>query len=89
MLPILIKAAPSLSDYFFLVFLIVQIKVCTSARLTGCEEITVISNRLKIVYSEGEIHIVEDIKLTVDIIEKIVAHIDLSNIEKVPQVGRN
>ena len=30
----------------------------------------------------------EDIKLTVDVVEKIVTHVDLSNIEKTPKVRK-
>ena len=67
-------------------FLLFQIKVCSSTRLIGCEEIHEISEKLKNVSSKGENHIVEDIKLTVDVVEKIVTHVDLSNIGKTPQV---
>ena len=31
----------------------------------------------------------EDIKLTVDVVEKIVTHVDLSNIEKTPKVRKS
>ena len=31
----------------------------------------------------------EDIKLTVDVVEKIVTHVDLSNIEKIPKVRKS
>ena len=44
---------------------------------------------MKNVSSRGENHIVEDIKLTVDVVEKIVTHVDLSNIEKTPKVRKS
>ena len=65
---------------------IFQIKVCSSATSTGCQGIEKISEKLKNVSSRGENHIVEDIKLTVDVVEKIVTHVDLSNIKRTPKV---
>ena len=44
---------------------------------------------MKNVPSRGENHIVEDIKLTVDVVEKIVTHVDLSNIEQTPKVRKS
>ena len=57
-----------------------------SSTTAGCEGIHEISEKLKNVSSKGKNHIVEDIKLTVDVMEKIVTHVDLSNIEKTPKV---
>ena len=67
-------------------FLFFQIKVCSSTISTGCEGIHEISEKLKNLSSKGEKHIVEDIKVIVDVVEKIVTHVDLSNIEKTPKV---
>ena len=77
---ILSKCFLSLHISFF------QTKVCSSATSTGCEGIHAISEKLKSVSSKGKNHIVEDVKLTVDVVEKIVTHVDLSNIEKTPKV---
>lgn len=71
------------SPYIFLFF---QTKVCSSTTSTGCEGIHEISEKLKTVSSKGKNHIVEDVKLTVDVVEKIVTHVDLSNIDKTPKV---
>ena len=71
------------------IFLFFQIKVCSSTTSTGCVGIQEISEKLKNVSSRGENHIVEDIKLTVDVVEKIVTHVDLSNIEKTPKVRKS
>ena len=71
------------------IFLFFQIKVCSSTTSTGCEGIQEISEKLKNVSSRGENHIVEDIKLTVDVVEKIVTHVDLSNIEKTPKARKS
>ena len=76
----LLKRFFSLHIFFF------QIKVCSSTTSTGCEGIHEISEKLKTVSSKGENHIVEDVKLTVDVVEKIITHVDLSNIEKTPKV---
>ena len=70
----------SLHIFFF------QIKVCSSTTSTECEGIHEISEKLKAVSAKGENHIVEDVKLTVDVVEKIVTRVDLSNIEKTPKV---
>ena len=71
------------------IFLYFQIKVCSSTTSTRCEGIHEISEKLKNVSSKGKTHIVEDIKLTVDVVEKIVTHVDLSNIEKAPKVRKS
>lgn len=71
------------SPYIFLFF---QTKVCSSTTSTGCEGIHEISEKLKTVSSKGKNYIVEDVKLTVDVVEKIVTHVDLSNIDKTPKV---
>ena len=70
-------------------FLFFQIKVCSSTTLTGCKGIQEISEKLKNVSSRGKNQIVEDIKLTVDVVEKIVTRVDLSNIEKTPKVRKS
>ena len=69
-------------------FLSFQVKVCSSATSSGCDGIQEISEKLKNVSFRGENHIVEDIKLTVDVVEKIVANVDLSNIENTPKVRK-
>ena len=68
-----------------LIFLF-QIKFCTPTTSTGCEGIHEISEKLKNISSKNVNHIVEDVKLTVDIVEKIVNHVDFNNIEKTPKV---
>ena len=70
-------------------FLFFQIKVCSSTTLTGCKGIQEISEKLKNVSSRGKNQIVEDIKLTVDVVEKIVTRVDLSSIEKTPKVRKS
>ena len=60
--------------------------MCSSATSTECEGIHEISEKLKTVSSKGENNIVEDVKLTVNVVEKIVTNVDLSNIEKTPKV---
>ena len=62
--------------------------MCSSTTSIGCEGIQEISEKLRNVSARGKIHIVEDIKLTVDVVEKIVTHVDLSNIEKIPKVRK-
>ena len=60
--------------------------MCSSTTSIGCEGIQEISEKLRNVSARGKIHIVEDIKLTVDVVEKIVTHVDLSNIKRTPKV---
>ena len=62
--------------------------MCSSTTSIGCEGIQEISEKLRNVSARGKNHIVEDIKLTVDVVEKIVTHVDLSNIEKIPKVRK-
>ena len=71
------------------IFLFFQIKVCTSTTLTGCEGIHEISEKLKNVSSKGGTQIVENVQLTVDLVEKIVTHVDLTNIKKTPKVWKS
>ena len=80
------KFATALLKRFLSLHIFFQIKVCSSTTSTGCEGIHEISEKLKTVSSKGENHIVEDVKLTVDVVEKIITHVDLSNIEKTPKV---
>lgn len=75
-----------LSGFSVNIFLFLQIKVCTSTISTACERTEEISEKLRNVSSKGGNQIVEDVQLTVDIIEKIAIHVDLSNIEKTPKV---
>ena len=58
-----------------------------SSRQTRCKEIHELSEQLRLVYYTEIIRIVEDIEVTVDIIEKIVGSITTYNIGKAPEVG--
>ena len=78
-----------LSGFSVNIFLFLQIKVCTSTISTACERTEEISEKLRNVSSKGGNQIVEDVQLTVDIIEKIAIHVDLSNIEKTPKVWKS
>ena len=62
--------------------------MCSSTTSVGCEGIQEISEKLRNVPARGKNHIVEDIKLTVDVVEKIVTHVDLNNIEIIPKVTK-
>ena len=64
-----------------------QTEICNSTRQTECKEIDVLSEQLRLVYYNETIRIVEDIEVTVDIIEKIVGSITTYNIGKAPEVG--
>ena len=64
-----------------------QTEICNSTRQTECKEIDVLSEQLRRVYYTKIIRIVEDIEVTVDIIEKIVGSITTYNIGKAPEVG--
>ena len=62
-----------------------QIEVCTLTTSTGCEGAHQISEKFKNVSSKGGTQIVENVQLTVDVVEKIVTRVDLSNIEQTPK----
>ena len=67
--------------------LLLQTEICNSTRKTRCKEIDELSKRLRRIYYNETIRIVEDIELTTDIIEKIVGSVTEYNIEKAPDVG--
>ena len=67
--------------------LLFQTEICNSTRKTRCKEIDELSKRLRRIYYNETIRIVEDIELTTDIIEKIVGSVTEYNIEKAPDVG--
>ena len=71
-------------DDFFWLFL--QTKICGSNRTSSCKEIDAVSDELKTIYRSGEVQIVEDVYLTVDVVEKITANISPENINKTPEV---
>ena len=58
-----------------------------SAKQTRCKEIDELSERLRRIYYTETIRIVEDVEVTVNIIEKIVGSITTYNIGKAPDVG--
>ena len=53
---------------------------------TSCKEINEVSEQLKNIYDGVEPNIVEDIKSTVNIIEKIVDNVTPDNIAETPKV---
>ena len=53
---------------------------------TSCKEINEVSEQLKNIYDGVEPKIVEDIKSTVNIIEKIVDNVTPDNIAETPKV---
>lgn len=53
---------------------------------TSCKEINEVSEQLKNIYDGAEPKIVEDIKSTVNIIEKIVDNVTPDNIAETPKV---
>ena len=55
----------------------------------GCEGAHQISEKLKNVSSKGGTQVVENVQLTVDVVEKIVTHVDLSNIEQTPKAWKS
>ena len=61
--------------------------MCVSASRSECEGIQDISDKLKTVYKTNNIRIVEDIKSTTAVIEKIVDSITEYNFKKSPKVG--
>ena len=63
-----------------------QTEICTSTRSSGCKGIDAVSEELKSIYHSGQVRIVEDVNLTVNLIEKIVSSISPENINKTPEV---
>ena len=71
-----------------MIFFILQTEICASNRLSGCKEIDEVSDELKTIYRTGEVRIVEDLNLTVGIVEKVVSSISPENVNKTPKVRR-
>ena len=67
---------------------IFQSEICTSNRSSGCKGIDIVSEELKSIYHSEEIRIVEDVGLTVDVVEKIVTNISPENVNKTPEVRK-
>lgn len=65
-----------------------QTEVCNkeSVKSTSCKEINEVSEQLKNIYDKEAPKIVEDIKSTVNIIEKIVDNVTPDNIAETPKV---
>ena len=63
-----------------------QTEICGSNRSSGCKEIDAVSDELKTIYRSGKARIVEDVYLTVDVLEKIVNNVSPENINKTPEV---
>lgn len=68
---------------------IFQTEICTSNRSSGCKEIDLVSEELKSIYQSGEVHLVEDVDLTADVVENIVTNISPENINKAPEVRKH
>ena len=71
-----------------MIFFILQTEICASNRSSGCKEIDEVSDELKTFYRTGEVRIVEDLNLTVVIVEKVVSSISPENVNKTPEVRR-
>ena len=69
-------------------FFILQTEICSSNRSSGCKEIDEVSDELKTIYQTGQVRIVEDVDLSVDIVEKIVSSITPENVNKTPEVRK-
>ena len=55
---------------------------------SSCEEKDLVSEELKSIYHLGEVRLVENVNLSVDVVEKIVANISSKNINKVGEVRK-
>ena len=72
----------------FLMIFFFQIEICASSKSSGCKEIDEVSDKLKTIYRSREVRIIQDVNLTVDIVENIVTSIRPENVNKTPEVRK-